>query len=331
MNILFRTSGGRAKGKQLGFGHVFRCINLARQFKNQNVFFLIEDYGGVKSLLKTKNFQNIDTLKKNSNLKNDIKKTLNLIEQHNIDLVVVDKFRFKQKYVSALMEKIKVCVITDLFKYQFKANLIVNGFVGFENKIIYNKFDSKCLLGPKYQILALNFSKKSKNKKTTFILSSFGGFDEKNINQIFLKAINDFPQLEQCKCILGPSSNIMPLNSHRNIEILDYVHDMHSEMSKSKFGLCSGGITSYEFASLRIPFGIVCQNKHQLITAKQWQKKHLGINLGLVNSRTKNKINHFILMALNNHLVLSKKHIVDGKGTIRIAKELKELISNKNN
>ena len=48
IKILFRTSGGAAHGKQLGLGHIFRCINLAIELHNCEIFFLIEDFGGVK-------------------------------------------------------------------------------------------------------------------------------------------------------------------------------------------------------------------------------------------------------------------------------------------
>ena len=52
-------------------------------------------------------------------------------------------------------------------------------------------------------------------------------------------------------------------------------------MKNVKYGLCSGGITTYEFATLGIPFGIICQNRHQLITAKEWEKQEIYLDLGL--------------------------------------------------
>jgi len=51
LNILFRISGGKAPGKELGYGHVFRSKNLAYFFREHNVWFLLEDYGGVKNIL----------------------------------------------------------------------------------------------------------------------------------------------------------------------------------------------------------------------------------------------------------------------------------------
>ena len=63
INILFRTSGGVAPNKELGFGHVYRCINLAKKISNNKIFFEIEDYGQVKKILIKNNFKNIFNLK----------------------------------------------------------------------------------------------------------------------------------------------------------------------------------------------------------------------------------------------------------------------------
>ena len=50
-SILFRTSGGKSSKRELGLGHIFRCINLAKMVKKNNIEFLIEDFGTVKKKL----------------------------------------------------------------------------------------------------------------------------------------------------------------------------------------------------------------------------------------------------------------------------------------
>jgi len=61
-------------------------------------------------------------------------------------------------------------------------------------------------------------------------------------------------------------------------------------ISEARFGLCAGGITSYEFACLNVPFAIICQVKHQLITAKEWEKQEIARNLGLLTKNTPKKL-----------------------------------------
>ena len=65
---------------------------------------------------------------------------------------------------------------------------------------------------------------------------------------------------------------------------------MFQEIKKSQFGICSGGITTYEFAAIGIPFAIICQNRHQTVTAKKWEKVYGAINLGMPNKNTHKKV-----------------------------------------
>ena len=57
MKILFRTSGGRIPERQLGLGHIYRCINLSKELHSHEIIFLIEDYGSVSSILKKNNLK----------------------------------------------------------------------------------------------------------------------------------------------------------------------------------------------------------------------------------------------------------------------------------
>ena len=77
MHILFRTAGGRAKNRELGMGHVYRCLNLAKNLKNHKKYFLIEDYGGIKDIFEN---YTVKKLEPDIELEIDIKKTLDFIK-----------------------------------------------------------------------------------------------------------------------------------------------------------------------------------------------------------------------------------------------------------
>ena len=91
MKILFRTSGGRISKKQLGLGHIYRCINLSRELLSHDIVFLIEDYGSVSSLLKDNNLKYIK-LKPGLSENSDIQTSLKIIKEKKIDLVIADKY-----------------------------------------------------------------------------------------------------------------------------------------------------------------------------------------------------------------------------------------------
>ena len=332
--ILFRTIGGRSVKKQIGLGHIYRCINLAKNLKNVKIYFLVEDYGGSNTVIQNSKYKNISILKKNLSIDDDFEYTKSFIKKNNIDLVIIDKYCVSLSYLKKLNKIIKTVVISDLEKIDFPANLVINGFIGFKNSIKKNKFDAKCFLGPKYQILNENFSKQKslKDKKQYTLLATFGGLDGHNISESMYEPLSKYGKLITTKIILGPiakkSSRLMRLQKKfsNSIMLTQKTNDMFAEISNWHYGLCSGGLTTYEFARLGVPFGIVSQVRHQLSTAQQWEKLGIATNLGLISNKTPKKIEHFIEDLLSEKIPQRKTSLVDGLGSKRVSTEIVKLI-----
>ena len=163
-------------------------------------------------------------------------------------------------------------------------------------------------------------------------MATFGGVDSSNIIPILLNSLNNNPNKIISKIILGPSTKknkklIQVIKKKKDhVSVIQKTDDLIKEIDDSKFGFCGGGITSYEFAKMKVPFAIICQYPHQLITSREWQKLGIGINLGLLSKLTPQKINHVInnLEKIRNELKVSR-NIVDGLGSKRIAKEISRL------
>ena len=333
--ILFRTSGGTASKMELGLGHVYRCLNLANHFKKQNIFFLMEDYGGIKKVINQKTEKNITILKKNIGTDKDIKKTINVIQEKKIDIIIIDKFNLKLQYLQKIRPYAKTVVISDLNKINFNCDLVINGFIGFKNRIVKNIYGSRCLLGPKYQILNHKFSKKNfRVQKKYDLLVTVGGFDEKNITAIILESIIKFKPKLKTKIILGPATknnariNTLKKSKPKNIQLVEMTKNMDKEILNSKYGICSGGITTYEFAAFGVPFAIICQVRHQLQTAKQWESKGFALNLGQLSAKTPKKIEKIFKIIQKDGLKKQKKLKinVDGFGGKRVSNEILNLI-----
>lgn len=331
LNILFRTAGGKAPKKELGLGHVFRCLNLASELKGNKIHFLLEDFGGAKKIVLQRGYQNIRVLKKEIDLKQDLKIVQKYIKNKKIDLLIVDRYHVKIPYLKKLQKLVKLVVISDLQNFEFPGDLVVNGFIGFNNKVKKNSFGTKCLLGPHYQILNKKFSERSIRKKQKFdLLVTVGGFDEKNIIDVFLKCLEPNITKIKTKIILGPATSKSKLTKMlekkypSNLKIIKSTMDMKQEISKTRFGICSGGITTYEFASMKKPFGIISHVDHQLITASEWEKKGYAKNLGKVGRKTqkdiKNLLNKIVLGQIPYKI--KNKNLVDGKGCLRVSREI---------
>lgn len=330
--ILFRTSGGRIRKKELGLGHVFRCINLGYQLKSHQIQFLIEDYGSVSPLLHEHGFKKIFNLIPGISINDDIKKTVAHILKNKITILIVDKFGLTNLYVKTLKKIVRVVVISDLKNIEYDSDLVINGFIGFNNKIKTNKFKIKCLLGPKYQILNQQYAKKQYYKKKYDLLITVGGFDANNLLEIILKKISKYEKKIKIKIILGHATKNKLIISKfvtksNEITIINKTNNMKKEISSTKFGICGGGITTYEFAALHIPFAIVCQYKHQIFTANEWHKRKIAKNLGFIQKEPK-KIDLFLNHLMQNKIILNHSNLVDGLGSKRVAIEILNLIKN---
>lgn len=328
--ILFRIAGGKAIGKELGVGHIYRSINLAKELRPNKIYFLLEDFGGAKEVLQKNGFNNIKSIKKEMKSIQDYKNTELQIKKWKIDIIVVDRFKISKSYVKKLSKIIKVIVISDLNDFHFKADLIVNGFVGFKNQIIENKFGSKCILGPDFQILNKQFSKKTKLKSKKWnLLVSFGGYDEKRIVDILAEVLPNYLDKVKVKIILGPvAKKSLKLNKlekiySKNLYVKNSTSNMAKEMRETKYGLCTGGLTTYEFVCMGVPVGIIPDDHHQIITAKHWEKLGFAKNLGIVSKTTKEKISLFLQEIYQGKLLTTnKKIIVDGRGSTRVSDEI---------
>ena len=299
MKILFRTYGGKIKNKQTGLGHIYRCINLAYELKKHaEVYFLVEDYGGSKKIIHDNNFFQVFTLSKHISDDLDIQKTLQFVKKNEIDLVIVDKHKITKRYVKKIKNYAKIAVITDLNEISLPADILINGYIGLKNQKFKNSHNTLCLTRTKIP----NFKSKNflkflvQQHKKYDILVTFGALDEKCMVDIFLNSLNHFSTMFKIKIILGPiaSQSKLVINFSKkfpkNITYVKETKNMNKEIIQSRFGFTAGGITSYEFASMKIPFAIICDSKHQIPTAIEWEKKNLAFNLGFIDKHTSSKI-----------------------------------------
>jgi len=199
-----------------------------------------------------------------------------------------------------------------------------------------SSYNSLCLVGPSYQILNSRFSKKPKSLRKKYdVLVTFGGLDEKCIVNTFLDSLNVNENIKKLKIkiILGPiagkSKKVLAFSKKysKNVEFVQETKNMYDEISKSKFGFTTGGVTTYEFASMNMPFAVICDDKHQIPTAREWARKKAAINLGFLNNKTSKKIEKVVIdIAQGKMNYPSKTNLVDGMGAKRVSSEILKLV-----
>jgi len=334
-SILFRISGGSAKNQELGLGHIHRALNLSMNLVEYQIHFLVQDYGGSLDVLKKIDKKFIHKLNVNISLDEDVKTTCKLIKKEKIDLLIIDKFdRVTKPYAMAMKKIVKTIVISDTDKIDYNTDLVVNGFVGFANSIKKNRFGTKCLLGPKYQILSKEYEKNNiKEKNPETILVTFGGYDNLKLVELFCKQMIRYIGSLKIKIILGSSTKktkkLINLESKfDNLSIVNTSLNFKNDIKNSKFVFCAGGISTYEFAILHVPFAIICQYKHQLKTARVWRKNRVALNFGFKSKILEKRLESKLLNLSRNssEVNFDTNFKIDGFGSKRVSLEIKKLL-----
>lgn len=331
MKVLFRTAGGAAEKHELGTGHIFRCVNLAKGLKKCEIVFAVEDYGGIKEIFQNHNFHNIHYFAPDITKKNDLKKMNEIIKKEKIDFLIVDKLGTKKSYLREIKKSITTIYIADLLEYDYPADLVINGFVGLKNTKTINKYGSKCLIGPKYQILSNSLIQKKPQKPRYDLLITLGGFDKnKNLDKL-CKVLPKYLNQLKIRIILGPvtkkTQNVIKIKKEfpKTLSIINYSKNIRMEIKNSKFGLCAGGITTYEFALCDVPFFIICQYNHQKITAKYWKELGHCYDYMLPNKKLE-QIENYLQDIIDKKIYIKKRKIkIDSLGVKRIIEEIQNI------
>jgi len=146
--------------------------------------------------------------------------------------------------------------------------------------------------------------------------------------QFFCKLIKNYLDKISIKIILGPETKkssqlrILEKKFTKNLEVINQTDDMKTEIAKAKFGICSGGITSYEFACMCVPFAIICQYPHQRKTALEWQRKGIAKNFGFNDKQIAKKIEKYLEEIIINKVSFIKSNIINGNGAQLVAREI---------
>jgi spore coat polysaccharide biosynthesis predicted glycosyltransferase SpsG len=269
--ICFVTDAGSKKF--LGFGHLFRCINIANYLKkkNYNVFF------------KTKS---------------------------NISKKIISKYKFKQANANQINQSEFIFVdvprikYSELKRYNEKKIIIIDEFNNFKgkhkkykifksknyNKILY--FKLSFLLNQK-KIIKVN------NNKLKFLIS-FGGNDyynySKKIYKFLLKQnVNDFKFIKKINGINNFASEIILKNYNKIFETY-----------KIECYIGSGGNTMFEMLMRNIPCLIIPTNKIEKYYTLKLRKEY---KIDLLNFNTQLNV-QFNKIKKKKKLSINKKNLI---------------------
>lgn len=340
MNVLIRADGN----EKIGSGHIMRTKSIANELKGlgAKVLYALADERG-KRLINNE-FQSVVLSSNYECLDDEIDALSSIIKEQKIKLILLDSYFVTPKYFKELKKLAKVAYIDDLdaFAYECEALISYGAFFDKNEYKARQNLAKKYFLGSEFAPLRAQFrnsQKSSKNTKKKQVLLTTGNTDLLGIMPRLLEAFLSDESLKNLEflAISGAfnehENKLLALSAkHKNIKVLKSPENMAQIMAEADFVLSAGGSTLYELASLAkavICFSIAANQNNIKSWAEAGAMLYAGDAKADSHSVVARSVN--LLKSLLNDENLAKTlgqkahFFVDGKGAIRLAKELLSL------
>ena len=358
MNVVFRVDASN----QIGSGHVIRCLNLARSFRDSGsiVNFITRSHAGnLDNLIKSRNFKvhsipviykteprNLNGYEKwlGVSQSNDAKDTIKKFYNIKPDLLVIDHYSLDIEWESILRPQVQsILVIDDLANRKHDCDWLLDQNFIANDKRYDSIVPSKTIkiLGPKYAIVSEDFLSYRKNTdqhqdiKRVFIF--FGGADPFNLTMLALKSLQHHKLKELELVVVIGASNIHIDEVESFVAKLDkailynQVENIAELMAGSDLAIGAGGSSTWERFVIGLPCIVITFGQDQETTIKELHKDNLTTWIGSVDQVNKDSLSKAIISVIKNPIKLHKKtlkaqKLVDGLGDKRILKIIKNTI-----
>ena len=340
MNVLIRADGN----EKIGSGHIMRTKSIAAELKRlgAKVLYALADERG-KRLINNE-FQSVILSSNYECLDDEIDALSSVIKEQKIKLILLDSYFVTPKYFKELKKLAKVAYIDDLdaFAYECEALISYGAFFDKNEYKARQNLAKKYFLGSEFAPLRAEFrstQKSSKNTQKKQVLLTTGNTDLLGIMPRLLEAFLSDESLKNLEflAISGAfnehENKLLALSAkHKNIKVLKNPENMAQIMMGADFVLSAGGSTLYELASLAkavICFSIAANQNN----IKSWAEAGAMLYAGDAKADSHSVVTRSVnlLKSLLNDENLAKTlgqkahFFVDGKGAIRLAKELLNL------
>ena len=322
MRILILTEGG----KNIGLGHVVRCVALCQALEERNLKpeLFINGSDVVLDSLEARKYQYLNWLQERDEIFKIIK---------GVDVVIVDSFIADKDFYVSVSELVNTPVyLDDNNRLDFPRGLVINVSLFADELDYVQKENVVYLLGTLYNILRKEFwnvSNKRIRKNVNNLMVTFGGDDANDLTPKILDfLVEKFPQCRKSiiiGCWFSNIERIAKVSDEKTILIHNPdAEELKNIMLKSDLAISAGGQTLYELARIGLPVIGIGTAENQLHNLFAWERAGFLEYAGMHDDR---QILDNILMAINKSLPFSErlkrsnlgKKYVDGRGVERIS------------
>ncbi|RUA34939.1 MAG: UDP-2,4-diacetamido-2,4,6-trideoxy-beta-L-altropyranose hydrolase [Bacteroidetes bacterium] len=282
-NIVFRADASR----ETGSGHIKRTLIIADELSNDtslNISFICIDLADLyKKEIIEKGYKIFEISKIN-----EADQVINILKKIGADVLISDTdvpLYYEEDFQKKVTSICKLVSITFYSNQKFYSHIIHNQNIRAKSLQYDCMSYTIKLLGLNYLILNQDFReiekvKKNENQNNLTILLSFGGADSRNFTVKSLKAIHSLKDIinELIIVVGGLYDNFEELKgliqqSDINISLYKNTPKMAELMANSDIAITSGGLTSWELASLNVNNIIIPTSERESVTAKYLEEK----------------------------------------------------------
>ncbi|MDC1075685.1 UDP-2,4-diacetamido-2,4,6-trideoxy-beta-L-altropyranose hydrolase [Litorivicinus sp.] len=358
MKIIFRADASR----QIGHGHVLRCLTLAKALRNHGAecrFICREHTGNLIDQIRQEGFKctqlpmhidqssnandsaSIHSAWIGSSWRHDAHESIHTLGAELVDWLIVDHYGLDKRWESIVSPHVKkIMVIDDLADRHHDCDLLLdqNLVANFETRY-QNLVPEHCgvLLAPKYALLQPEYAElrphvPMRSNPIRRILVFFSGADQHNLTgqtvSSFLKLKRNDIKLDVVVGSTSPyAAEIQELiEPYANITLHDALPSLAPLILKADLAIGGGGATSWERCCLGLPSLVITLAENQKPIAAELHRRGLVNWLGHYDAVTDGMLRNAIQAAIDhNELEIWSKaqlSVTDGNGVKNVVSVL---------
>ncbi len=328
-------------GPQIGFGHLTRCLALAKVLRDSEglgVRFAIAGNPDAQARIKASGFP-FDVRPQSEHEADWIS---DLITAHRASTLVLDiRTRMSRQSVARLRELAPVCVIDDGSDRRFEADLAIYPPVPQVRELEWNGFTGDLVTGWDVVMLAEEPHAHTPKTDTPRVLVSMGGADPRALTVPVVRALMRLDRTQtpfQLTTVIGPALERPDLVEEAvyrldpKAEVLREPPSLAGALANSDLAILSFGVTAYEAAAAGVPNVSLCLDEDHARSASAFTEANIGQGILVDEANWTKSLSDQVQALLSDPDALAAQgakatNLVDGKGAARVAARIAGLIT----
>jgi len=328
-------------GPQIGFGHLMRCLALARSLRDSEglgVRFAIADNAAAKARIAEEGFP-IDVRPEGDHEADWIS---DLVATHDAAALVLDiRTSLSRNAVKQLGEQVPVCVIDDGSDRRYEADLAIYPPVPQVRDLEWDGFSGDLVTGWDVVLLADDPIAHSATALTPRVLVSMGGADPKGLTVPVVRALARIDREAtpfNLTVVVGPSvaqPDLVEEAIYRfdaRAKVVRAPSSLSEVLADTDLAILSFGVTTYEAAAAGTVSVSLCLDDDHLRSASAFEEAKIGHAISIDEDNWTRLLVDQITASLDGSENLKKNgtraaNLVDGKGAARVAARIAGLVT----